>query len=37
VQNGGIVVKFGETKMDEENLLKIARGSIERLGYRLDE
>jgi copper chaperone CopZ len=37
VQNGRIVVKFDETGMDEENLSKIARGSIERLGYRLDE
>ncbi|HUI44989.1 MAG TPA: heavy metal-associated domain-containing protein [Nitrospirota bacterium] len=37
VQNGKIAVQFDETKMDEENLSKIARNSIEQLGYRLDE
>jgi copper chaperone CopZ len=37
VQNGKIIVKFDETKVEEENLMKIARSSIERLGYRLDE
>jgi copper chaperone CopZ len=37
VQNGKVAVKFDETEMDEGNLLKIAKDSIERLGYRLDE
>jgi copper chaperone CopZ len=37
VQNGKIIVKFDETKVEEENIMKIARSSIERLGYRLDE
>ncbi len=37
VQNGKVAIKFDETKMDEENLSKIARNSIERLGYHLDE
>ncbi len=37
VQNGKVAIKFDETEMDEENLSKIARSSIERLGYHLDE
>ncbi len=37
LQNGNVAIKFDETEMDEENLSKIARSSIERLGYHLDE
>ena len=37
VESGMISVKYDESKIDEENLSKIARNSIERLGYRVEE
>ncbi len=37
IENGKVAVKFDESEMDEKNLLKIAKDSIERLGYHLDE
>jgi len=37
VESGKISVKYDETKIDEENLSEIARNSIERLGYRVEE
>jgi hypothetical protein len=37
VENGKIAVKFNEAEIDEEKLATIAKDSIERLGYRLEE
>ncbi len=37
VGQGGVSVRFDEKAIDEEKLAKIARDSIERLGYRVDE
>lgn len=37
VESGGIAVQFDETEMDEAKLVKIAKDSIERLGYRVEE
>jgi len=37
VERGEIAVRFDETKMDEEQLTKITRDSIEKLGYRIAE
>ncbi len=37
VESGEISVKYDETKIDEESLSEIARNSIERLGYRVEE
>ncbi len=37
VEQGKIAVKFDEHEITEEKLTKIARDSIERLGYRLEE
>jgi copper chaperone CopZ len=37
IEQGQIAVKFNETEMDEEKLKEIASGSIERLGYRIEE
>jgi copper chaperone CopZ len=36
VEQGKIAVKFDEAEMDEETLTKIARDSIEKLGYRIE-
>lgn len=37
VESGKIAVQFDETEMDEAKLAKIAKDSIERLGYRVEE
>ncbi len=37
VKQGKIAVKFDEAEIDEEKLSKIARDSIERLGYGVKE
>lgn len=34
---GAIAIKFNEQEIDEEQLSKITRESIEKLGYRLEE
>lgn len=36
VENGAIAVKFDESEIDEAKLVKIAKDSIERLGYRIE-
>jgi copper chaperone CopZ len=37
VEQGKIAVRFDEAGIDEEKLSKIAKDSIERLGYRLED
>ena len=37
VEQGKIAAQFDETEIDEERLSQIARDSIEKLGYRLEE
>ncbi|MEK6743259.1 MAG: heavy-metal-associated domain-containing protein [Nitrospirota bacterium] len=37
VENGGVAVDFDERKIPEEQVQKLARDSIEKLGYRVDE
>ena len=37
VEQGKIAVKFDETEIDEAKLSKIAKDSIERLGYRVED
>lgn len=37
VEGGMVSVEFDEEKIDEENIRQIARDSIERLGYRVEE
>jgi copper chaperone CopZ len=37
VESGKIAVKFDENEIDEAKLTKIAKDSIERLGYRVEE
>jgi copper chaperone CopZ len=37
VEQGKIAVRFNEQEIDEERLSEIARDSIEKLGYKLDE
>ncbi len=37
VESGSIAVKFDDTQVDEGNLKKITRDSIERLGYRVED
>ncbi len=37
VERGKIAVRFDEAEIDEEKLSKIAKDSIERLGYRVEE
>jgi copper chaperone CopZ len=37
VEQGKIAVRFDEAEIDEEKLTKIARDSIERLGYRVED
>jgi len=37
VAQGAIAVTFDETELDETKLRKIAKDSIERLGYRLQD
>ncbi len=37
VENGRIAVRFDEATIDEEQLKKITKDSIERLGYRVNE
>ncbi len=37
VENGRIAVRFDETAIDEAELKKIAKDSIERLGYHVTE
>ena len=35
VENGKIVIKFDDSRVMEEDILKISRDSIEKLGYRV--
>ncbi len=37
VEQGKIAVTFDDATIDEDKVKKIAKDSIERLGYRLDE
>ena len=37
VEQGKVAVRFDEAEIDEEKLAKIAKDSIERLGYKLIE
>lgn len=37
VEHGKISVKFNEAVIDEEKLSKIAKDSIDKLGYRIEE
>lgn len=37
VENGAVAVDFDERKIPEEQVQKLARDSIEKLGYRVDE
>jgi len=37
VENGSIVVDFDEQKFAEEDLRKLTRESIEKLGYKITE
>jgi copper chaperone CopZ len=37
VENGAVAVDFDERKIPEEQVQKVARDSIEKLGYRVDE
>jgi copper chaperone CopZ len=37
VEQGKIAIRFDEAAIDEEKLTKIAKDSIERLGYRVRE
>lgn len=37
VENGVVAVDFDERKIPEEQVQKLARDSIEKLGYRVDE
>ncbi len=37
VEQGKIAVRFDETALDEKELTKITKDSIEKLGYRIDE
>ena len=37
VEQGKIAVRFDEAEIDEEKLSKVAKDSIERLGYRLED
>jgi copper chaperone CopZ len=37
VENGEVAVDFDERKIPEEQVQKLARDSIEKLGYRVDE
>lgn len=37
VENGGVAVDFDERIIEAEQVRKLARESIEKLGYRVDE
>lgn len=37
VERGKIIVRFDEMKIPEENITKITRDSVEKLGYKLEE
>ena len=37
VENGAVAVDFDERKIPEEQVQKLARDSIEKLGYRVEE
>ena len=37
VENGAVAVDFDERTIPEEQVQKLARDSIEKLGYRVDE
>ena len=37
VENGAVAVDFDERKIAEEQVRKLARDSIEKLGYRVEE
>jgi len=36
-ENGKIVIDFDDSKVAEQDILKISRESIEKLGYRLND
>jgi copper chaperone CopZ len=36
-ENGKIVIDFDETRFPEEDLRRLAKDSIERLGYKLED
>jgi hypothetical protein len=35
-ENGKIVIEFDDAKLTEQNILKISRENIEKLGYRFN-
>ncbi len=37
VEKGKIVITFDDSKIMEEDIVKISRESIEKLGYKMDE
>ena len=37
VESGKIVINFDDSKVMEEDIVKISRESIEKLGYKMDE
>jgi copper chaperone CopZ len=37
VENGAVAIDFDEQKIPEERVQKLARDSIEKLGYHVDE
>jgi len=37
VENGAVAVDFDERKIEDEQVRKLTRESIEKLGYRLEE
>jgi len=37
VENGALAVDFDERKLTDEQVRKLARESVEKLGYRLEE
>lgn len=37
IENGKIVISFDDAKVMEQDLIKISRESIEKLGYKFDD
>ena len=37
VENGKILIKFDDAKVMEEDILKISKESIEKLGYKIND
>lgn len=37
VESGKIVINYDDSKIMEEDIVKISRESIEKLGYKMDE